>query len=108
MRVLRGVLAAGVLAAAVTSAGLAAPGDALAPGGKPMFQDNPQHTGQSRYAGPRLPSLIARFDTRENGQARADIQSAIAVGADGTAYVTNFRGGLFALRAPTSGDQMQV
>jgi outer membrane protein assembly factor BamB len=105
MRVRR---AAATLAAALTvlagaSLTQAAPAGGLPTTGKPMLQHDARHTGQSPHSGPRAPRLAAGFDTRQGGEPRADIQSAIAVGPDGTAYVTNFRGGLFALRAPAGG-----
>src|SRR5439155_13815439 len=96
MRLLVGLLFALVL----TGTASAAP---PATGGKPMFQDNPQHTGLSPYAGPRNPHVVGSFDTRQAGDARADVQSASAIGPDGTVYLGNFRGTFSAARATASG-----
>src|SRR4051812_48826884 len=92
-RSLLGVLLALALVQGASAAGPAA-------GGKPMFQDNPQHTGLSRYVGPSAAALVARFDTRRPGEQRADIQSAPVVGPDGTIYIGNFSGTLSAFRVP--------
>lgn len=81
--------------------------------GHPMYQINAQHTGRSQYAGPRR-ALLARsletggYPTVEPGIARPDIQSAPAIGADGTIYISNFQGNLFALRDPGVGERLEV
>ena len=80
----------------------------LANGGKPMFQDNPQHTGVSPYAGPKSARVLGSFDTRQPGDPRADIQSAPAIAPDGTAYIGNFRGTFSAVKAVPGGAQMQL
>src|SRR5262245_5728524 len=90
-RSLLGVLLALALVQVASAAGPAA-------GGKAMFQDNPQHTGLSQYAGPSAAALVGRFDTRQPGEQRADIQSAPVVGPDGTIYIGNFSGTLSAFR----------
>ena len=74
-----------------------------------MYQQDAQHTGRSPHGGPRQAALRRRFDTSlpENLPAdaatpRADFQSSSAIGPDGTIYVANFPGVLFALRdSPT-------
>jgi outer membrane protein assembly factor BamB len=99
-------LTAALLAAALSVQVASAAGIPTA--GKPMFQDNPQHTGLSPYAGPRSARVVATFDTRQPGDPRADIQSAPAIGPDGTIYLGNFRGTFSAVRLPPSGSQMQL
>lgn len=87
-----------------------------APAGKPMYQMDPQHTGRSPYAGPRVAVVARTFDmgfpTGQSDPAiarqRAEVQSSSAVGADGTMYFTNFQGNLFALRDPGTGDTLSV
>jgi outer membrane protein assembly factor BamB len=82
-----------------------------------MYQHDAQHTGRSPIAGPRQqPSLMRRFDTAlpQNMPAdpaipRADFQSSSAIGPDGTIYIANFPGALFALRdSSTARDQLDV
>ena len=105
MRVRRAAvtLAAALTVLAGASLSQAAPADGLPTAGKPMFQNDARHSGQSPHVGPRQPRLFATFDTREPGEARADIQSAIAAGPDGTVYLGNFRGRFVALRESPSG-----
>jgi outer membrane protein assembly factor BamB len=85
--------------------------------GKPMYQQDAQHTGRSPTAGPRQqPGLVRRFDTAlpqnlpaESVTPRADFQSSSAIGPDGTIYIANFPGALFALRdSPSARDQLEV
>jgi large repetitive protein len=84
--------------------------------GKPMYQHDAQHTGRSPHNGPHQATLLRRFDTAlpENLPAdgvtpRSDFQSSSAVGADGTIYVANFPGVLFALRdSPSARDQLEL
>jgi outer membrane protein assembly factor BamB len=81
-----------------------------------MYQQDAQHTGRSPYAGPRQATLLRRFDTAlpqnlppEPATPRADFQSSSAIGADGTIYIANFPGALYALRdSPTAVDQLEV
>ncbi len=103
---MKALTATAVLAAALSFQVASAAG--IPSAGKPMFQDNPQHTGVSPYAGPQNPRVVATFDTRVNGDPRADIQSAPAVGADGTIYIGNFRGTFTAVRVAPAGSQMQL
>jgi outer membrane protein assembly factor BamB len=70
-----------------------------------MYQQDAQHTGRSPYAGPRQATILRRFDTSlpqkvpsDPTTTRADFQSSSAIGPDGTIYVANFPGALFALR----------
>jgi outer membrane protein assembly factor BamB len=90
---------------------------AIAPAaGKPMYQHDPQHTGRSPYAGPKTAGLLRRFDASAPANLppdatipRSDFQSSSAVGPDGTIYIANFPGVLFALRDGTSArDQLEV
>jgi outer membrane protein assembly factor BamB len=74
---------------------------------------DPQHTGRSPYAGPRRPTLLRTFETAsyptpEPAGSRADIQGSFAIAPDGTMYIGNFMGNLFALKDPGSGDRLQV
>jgi large repetitive protein len=81
-----------------------------------MYQQDAQHTGRSPYAGPRQATLLRRFDAAapENMPAdalipRSDYQSSSVIGPDGTIYVGNFPGVLFALRdSPSARDQLEV
>ena len=73
--------------------------------GRPMYQMDPQHTGRSPHVGPRDPSLRRAFETanflvQDNVTPSADIQSSAAIGPDGTIYIANHLGVLFALRDP--------
>ncbi len=75
-----------------------------------------QHTGRSPYAGPRQPVLLRSFNTGtpdllppDAVVPRADIQSSSAIGPDGTIYIGNFVGFLFALRdSPTARDKLDL
>jgi outer membrane protein assembly factor BamB len=81
-----------------------------------MYQVDAQHTGRSAFTGPRQSRVLRRFDMSapENIPAdavipRADVQSSGAVGPDGTFYIANFAGVLFALRdSQTAADQLEV
>jgi outer membrane protein assembly factor BamB len=81
-----------------------------------MYQQDAQHTGRSPYAGPRQATLLRRFDASlpqnmptDPLTPRADYQSTSVVGPDGTIYVANFPGMLFALRdSPSASDQLEV
>jgi len=77
-----------------------------------MYQMDAQHSGRSPHAGPRQVRLLRTFDTSRpeltpdpGGPAR-DIQSSAAIGPDGTIYIGNFPGTLFALRDPGQGDAL--
>jgi outer membrane protein assembly factor BamB len=88
-----------------------ATGAALA--GRPMYQMDPQHTGRSPHTGPRGAVLLRTFDsgsfpTQDPAIPRPDIQSSAAIGSDGTIYIGNYPGNLFALRDPGSGDKLEV
>ncbi|MGH2349990.1 MAG: PQQ-binding-like beta-propeller repeat protein [Chloroflexota bacterium] len=81
--------------------------------GKPMFQMDAQHTGRSPHVGPRKATLLRTFnttsvDTPEPGFTRPEIQSSAAIGPDGTIYIGNFPGNLFALRDPGRGDTLEM
>jgi outer membrane protein assembly factor BamB len=81
-----------------------------------MYGQDAQHTGRSAFSGPRQARVLRRFDmsTPDNLPPdalirRADVQSSGVVGPDGTYYVANFPGMLFALRdSPTAADQLEV
>jgi outer membrane protein assembly factor BamB len=81
-----------------------------------MYQVDAQHTGRSPYAGPRRPTLLRTFDTNtpdllppDANIRRPDFQSSSVIGADGTIYIANFVGWLFALRdSPSASDQLEV
>ncbi len=81
-----------------------------------MYQQDAQHTGRSPYAGPREANLKRRFDAvlpqnlaSDAPTPRSDFQSSSAIGPDGTIYIANFPGVLFALRdSPTAKDQLAV
>jgi outer membrane protein assembly factor BamB len=77
-----------------------------------MYQVDPQHTGRSLHSGPRRAVLAGSFDTSTFPteaplNPRDDIQGSAAIGPDGTIYIGNFPGNLFALR-DGSGDQLEV
>lgn len=81
---------------------------------KPMFQMDAQHTGRSPFVGPKQARLLRAFDTKTpEGQTPDpavpgfDIQSSLAIGADGTIFIGNLPGTLFALRDPGAGDRLQ-
>jgi outer membrane protein assembly factor BamB len=87
------------------------------PVGRPMYQMDPQHTGRSPNRGPRQPKLMRSFNTgnfqvKDGATPQPDIQSSAAVGPDGTIYLANHQGVLFALRdprtGPTGGPQRQT
>lgn len=74
-----------------------------------MYQQDAQHSGRSTLAGPRRARVLRRFDTSTPDNLpsdalipRADIQSSGVVGADGTFYIANFPGVLFALHDSAS------
>jgi outer membrane protein assembly factor BamB len=81
-----------------------------------MYQYDAQHTGRSPYPGPRQANVLRRFDTSTPDNMppdvaipRDDFQSSSAIGPDGTIYVANFPGVLFALKdSPTARDQLDV
>jgi outer membrane protein assembly factor BamB len=78
-----------------------------------MYQMDPQHTGRSPHVGPRRAVLLRSFDsgsfpTQDPALPRPDIQSSAAIGPDGTIYIGNYPGNLFALRDPGSGDRLEV
>jgi hypothetical protein len=78
--------------------------------GRPMYQMDAQHTGRSPNHGPREPKLMRSFNTgnfqvKDGATPQADIQSSAAIGADGTIYLANQQGVLFALRDPRTGPQ---
>jgi outer membrane protein assembly factor BamB len=80
--------------------------------GRSMYQVDPQHTGRSLHSGPRRAVLAGSFDTSTFPteaplNPRDDIQGSAAIGPDGTIYIGNFPGNLFALR-DGSGDQLEV
>lgn len=96
--------------------GSPAPASGSATSGQPakvMYQMDPQHLGRSSFAGPRQAALLRTFDatgvdTPEPGDARPEFQSSSAIGADGTIYIGNFPGNLFALRDPGSGSSLEM
>ncbi|HET6320221.1 MAG TPA: PQQ-binding-like beta-propeller repeat protein [Chloroflexota bacterium] len=78
--------------------------------GRPMYQMDAQHTGRSPNKGPRAAKLMRSFNTGnfqiKDGATTTpnpDIQSSAAIGPDGTIYLANHQGVLFALRDPHSG-----
>jgi outer membrane protein assembly factor BamB len=76
--------------------------------GRPMYQMDPQHTGRSPNRGPRDPKLMRSFNTgnfqvKDGATPQADIQSSAAIGSDGTIFLANHQGVLFALRDPRTG-----
>jgi outer membrane protein assembly factor BamB len=81
-----------------------------------MYQQDAQHTGRSQYGGPRQASLLRHFDASltENipsdaATPRSDFQSSSVIGPDGTIYIANFPGVLYALRdSPSAQDQLEV
>lgn len=79
--------------------------------GRPMYQQDAQHTGRSPHTGPRKATLIRSFDTATSGLGApvqfTDIQSSIVVGTDGTMYQSTFGGSLYALRDPGSGSSLE-
>ncbi|MBV9323376.1 MAG: PQQ-like beta-propeller repeat protein [Chloroflexi bacterium] len=108
------VAPAGRAAAPVAAASPAAAGKQPA---KQMYQQDPQHSGRSSFAGPRQQaSVLRRYDlsTPDNipsdpAMPRVDVQASGVVGADGAFYVADFPGVLFALQnSSTASDQLQV
>ncbi len=106
-------------AAALTNAPVSGDVGAAAaanPTSQSMFQVNAQHTGRSPYAGPRSAVLLRSFEmalptvtaTGAAGQPTAQVQSSSVVGSDGTIYVSDFQGNLFALQDPGSGSTLAV
>jgi outer membrane protein assembly factor BamB len=73
-----------------------------------MYQMDAQHTGRSPNRGPREPKVMRSFSTgnfqvKDGATPQPDIQSSAAVGSDGTIYLANHQGVLFALRDPHTG-----
>src|SRR5579864_359642 len=93
----------------------AAPGAGGRPA-KQMYQQDAQHSGRSPFAGPRQGNVLRRYDTSTPDNLppdaiipRDDFQSSGVVGADGTFFIANFPGVLFALRDDASAaNQLQV
>ena len=83
---------------------------------KQMYQQDIRHSGRSQYTGPRQARLLRRFDmgAPENipsdaATPRADVQSSSVIGPDGTIYISDFPGVLFALRdSATASDQLEA
>ncbi len=83
---------------------------------KQMYQTDAQHSGRSPFAGPRQARVLRSFNTKTPDQIPSDaiipfddFQSSSVVGADGTIYVANFPGVLFALRnSPSASDQLDL
>jgi outer membrane protein assembly factor BamB len=81
-----------------------------------MYQMDAQHTGRSPYAGPRRPTLVRSFDTNTPELLpadalirRPDFQSSSVIAPDGTIYIANFAGWLFALRdSPSASDRLDT
>jgi len=78
-----------------------------------MYQMDPRHTGRSSQNGPSRPVVARTFNTAAVPTdtpftPRADIQSSFAVAPDGTVYIANFQGNLFALRDPGQGDSLEM
>jgi outer membrane protein assembly factor BamB len=81
-----------------------------------MYQEDAQHSGRSPFAGPREARVLRRYDTStpdnlpsDAAIPRDDFQSSGVVGADGTFYIANFPGVLFAFKDSASAqDQLQV
>jgi len=83
--------------------------------GRAMYQMNPRHTGISLHTGPERPVLSRSFESAfpsrvlaNPGDPRREIQSSAAIAPDGTIYIGNFPGELFALRDPGAGDTLAV
>ena len=80
-----------------------------------MYQQDAQHTGRSPFAGPRQARVLRRFDMgapanipSDAAIPRADVQSTSVVGPDGTIYIANFAGVLWALRdSASTSDQLE-
>jgi len=73
-----------------------------------MYQMDAQHTGRSPNRGPREARVLSTFDTskypvRDGTTSKPDIQSSAAIGPDGSIYIGNHQGVLFALQdAPSA------
>jgi outer membrane protein assembly factor BamB len=83
--------------------------------GRPMYQMNQRHTGRSPHVGPDQVALRRSFDTaqpglrlEDPGDPRPEIQSSAAIAPDGTIYIGNFPGALYALRDSATGDGLDV
>jgi outer membrane protein assembly factor BamB len=108
-------LTAPVLAAAGPAAQTSPVPVANAPA-KQMYQQDAQHSGRSPFAGPSQANVLRRFDTSTPDNLpsdaiipRDDFQSSGVVGADGTFYIANFPGVLFALRDdPSNSDRLAL
>lgn len=81
--------------------------------GKPMYQVDPLHTGRSPHTGPTHGGALRTFDMAhppvpavQPGTPRIDIQSSSVIGPDGTIYIADFPGNLFALRDPGQGPNL--
>lgn len=75
--------------------------------GKPMYQMDAQHTGRSPNRGPRQARVLSTFETSryavsDGASPKPDIQSSAAIGPDGTVYLGNHQGVLFALQDGSS------
>ncbi len=83
---------------------------------KQMYQQDAQHSGRSTFAGPSQANVLRRYDTSTPDNIpsdavtpRTDFQSSGVVGADGTFYIADFPGVLYAIHdSPTASDQLQV
>jgi outer membrane protein assembly factor BamB len=103
----------GLLAATSIALPVAAAGNQPA---RQMYQQDAQHTGLSSIAGPSQAKVLRRFDAGapenippDSIIPRADFQSSGVLGADGTFYIADFAGVLFALRdSPSASDQLQA
>jgi len=109
-----------MVAAVFASACALQPGAAVAPApafagltmGRPMYQNDAQHTGRSPHTGPREVVLLrtfnaSRIEVPDPVFGNADIQSSAAIAPDGTAYIGLHSGTLFALRDPANaGNQL--
>ena len=113
-----------VVAPAATPAAVATTSPAAAPtvapaaqaevvAGKPMYQVDPSHTGRSPHTGPTHGVALRTFDlahspvpTGRPASPRVDIQSSSVIAPDGTIYIADFPGNLFALRDPGQGSSL--
>ena len=84
--------------------------------GRPQYQGDAQHTGRSPHLGPTSqPALLRTFDTTnpgvdlpDPGWTNPDIQCSCAIGPDGTIYVGNYLGNVFALRDGAAADKLEL